>query len=74
MQSMQITDAALARFADADELAEAIQLTADVSFLKAAMRIRAEILSGHTPPSRMPTRDDLAEAEKILLNHGQRLK
>lgn len=70
MKSMQLTDAALTQFADAEELAEAIQLTADVSFLRAAMQTRAELLSGHTPPSRMPTRQDLAEAEKNLLNHG----
>ncbi|SKO35197.1 Protein of uncharacterised function (DUF2694) [Mycobacteroides abscessus subsp. abscessus] len=72
MEAMQVTEGAFTQFADAEELAEAIQLTADVSFLKAAMQVRAELLSGHTPPSsKMATRDDLAEAERKLRNHGR---
>ena len=70
MQGIQLTGDVLHTFADADELAEAIELTANVSFLKAAMVIREELLQAGTPPSaRTPTRDDLAIAEKALRNH-----
>jgi hypothetical protein len=56
--------------ADAHRLAEAIVLAADVSFLKAALEIRGEIVTtGHAPSAAVPTTDDLRVATERLLNH-----
>ncbi|ORV44625.1 hypothetical protein AWC02_14830 [Mycolicibacter engbaekii] len=56
--------------ADARRLAEAIVLTADVSFLKAALEIRGEIVAtGHSPSAAVPTTDDLRVATERLLAH-----
>ena len=55
---------------DARSLAEAIMLTAEVSYLKALMEVRGEILSaGHTPSAEVPTRSDLDAAEDALREH-----
>lgn len=41
---------------DAETLAEAILLTADVSCLKALLEVRNEIVAaGHTPSAQVPT-------------------
>ncbi|WP_046301150.1 MULTISPECIES: DUF2694 family protein [unclassified Mycobacterium] len=55
---------------DAHRLAEAIVLTADVSFLKAALEIRGEIVTtGQVPSAAVPTNDDLRVATDRLLAH-----
>ena len=42
--------------ADAQTLAEAVLLTADVSHLRALMQVRAEMIAaGHTPSADVPT-------------------
>ncbi|BBX12702.1 hypothetical protein MNVM_17830 [Mycobacterium novum] len=56
LHSVALSEAAMT--ADADRLAEAIVLAADVSYLKAALEIRGEIVStGHSPSAgcRPPT-------------------
>ena len=55
---------------DADTLARAVLLAADVSHLKALMHIRQEIVdTGHTPSADVPTRHDLDNAVDSLLRH-----
>ncbi|WP_343600533.1 DUF2694 family protein [Mycobacterium sp.] len=55
---------------DAATLARGIVLAADVSHLKAALQVRAEIVAaGHTPSAGVPTTDDLDAAVDALLNH-----
>lgn len=55
---------------DAHRLAEAIILAADVSFLKAALEIRGEIVTtGHAPSAAVPTNEDLRVATERLLSH-----
>jgi len=55
---------------DAQTLAQAVLLTADVSHLKALMRIRADIVdSGHTPSADVATGHDLDVAVNALLRH-----
>lgn len=55
---------------DAETLAEAILLTADVSCLKALLEVRNEIVAaGHTPSAQVPTTDDLNVAIEKLLAH-----
>jgi hypothetical protein len=72
MQGIQLGEQTMTAFRDADELAEAIRLTADVSHLKAMMEVREELITAGTPPSAAaPTRDDLAVAEIALRNHRQ---
>ncbi len=68
LHSVVLSEAAMD--ADARRLAEAIVLTADVSFLKAALEIRGEIVTtGHAPSAAVPTHDDLRVASERLLNH-----
>lgn len=59
--------------ADADTLAGAVLLTAEVSHLRAIMEIRREIIdAGFTPSSEIPSPGDLAAAEEALGNHRLR--
>lgn len=68
LHSVVLTEAAMG--ADAQRLAEAIILTADVSFLKAALEIRGEIVAtGRTPSAAVPSNDDLRVAGERLLSH-----
>jgi hypothetical protein len=70
MEGIQLTAEAMTAFGTADALAEAILITARVSYLKAAMQVRDEILAaGQRPSVQLPTRDDLAAAENALRNH-----
>jgi hypothetical protein len=58
---------------DASSLAEAILRTAQVSFLKAVMEVRAEIVAGTPdvgPSSSVPTPQDLDEAVLALNAHA----
>lgn len=55
---------------DADTLAEAILLTADVSYLKAVLEVREEIVAaGYTPSAEVPTPHDLDVAIEKLVAH-----
>lgn len=68
LHSVALTEAALDT--DARTLAEAIMLAADVSFLKAALEVRSEIVAaGHTPSAGLPTGHDLDLAAERLLSH-----
>lgn len=68
LHSVALTEAALDT--DADTLAEAIVLAADVSFLKAALQVRDEIVAaGHTPSAALPSTHDLDMATEKLLAH-----
>ncbi|MCV7383046.1 DUF2694 family protein [Mycolicibacter longobardus] len=68
LHSVVLTEAAME--ADVHRLAEAIVLAADVSFLKAALEIRGEIVtSGHAPSAAVPTNEDLRAATERLLAH-----
>lgn len=68
LHSVALSEAAMAT--DAETLAEAIKLTADVSYLKALMQVRDEILAaGHTPSAEVPTRSDLDAAMAALRDH-----
>ena len=56
--------------ADAQSLATAIKLTADVSYLRALMEVRSEILAaGHTPSDEVPAHADLDDALGALAAH-----
>ena len=69
-----VTLAEAAMDADAHTLAEAVLLTADVSYLKALMEVRAEIVgAGHTPSADVPNERDLAEAVATLQQHQLRV-
>ncbi|AQT78031.1 hypothetical protein B1R94_00435 [Mycolicibacterium litorale] len=58
---------------DAETLAEAILLTADVSYLKALMQVRGEILAaGHSPSADVPGERDLELASAALRRHRLR--
>lgn len=68
MHSVALSEAAMD--ADAHTLAQGILLTADVSFLKALMEVRGEILAaGHTPSAEFPTNCDLDVGIEKLLAH-----
>lgn len=68
LHSVALTEAALDT--DAGVLAEAILLAAEVSFLKAALGVRAELVAaGHTPSAAVPTSQDLEVAAERLLAH-----
>jgi hypothetical protein len=55
---------------DSECLAQAIFLTADVSYLKALMDVRNEIVAaGYTPSAEVPTERDLDEAIDKLVAH-----
>jgi len=56
--------------ADAQTLAAAVLLTAEVSHLKAVMAIRREIIdAGFTPSEEIPAPGDLTHAETVLAAH-----
>jgi len=58
---------------DAQTLAQAVLLTADVSYLKALMQVRAEMIAaGHTPSADVPTERDLDTATTELQHHRLR--
>lgn len=68
LHSVALTEAAMDT--DAETLAAAIVLAADVSFLRAALEIRGEIvMAGHTPSAALPTARDLDVATEELLAH-----
>jgi hypothetical protein len=58
---------------DSNSLAEAIMRTASVSFLRATMEVRAEVIAGlpdEGPTSAVPTPQDLDEALVALEAHS----
>lgn len=68
MHSIVLAEGAM--HTDVDTLAQAILLTAQVSYLKAVVHIRQDIIeSGHTPSEQMPTIADLDSATDILQRH-----
>jgi hypothetical protein len=68
MHSVALSEEALDT--DAAALAQGILLTADVSWLKASLEIRDEIVAaGHTPSAEVPTPHDLNAAIEKLLAH-----
>lgn len=68
MHSVVLGEAAMR--ADAESLAQAIMLASDVSYLRALMEVRSEIVSaGHTPSGDVPTQDDLRNALASLASH-----
>ncbi len=68
LHSVALSEAAMST--DASTLAEAIKLTADVSYLKALMEVRGEILAaGHTPSADVPTSSDFDAAVAALRDH-----
>ncbi len=68
MHSVTLTEAAMNT--DAESLTEGILLTADVSYLKAVMEVRGEIVAaGYTPSAEVPTAEDLDEAIERLVAH-----
>ncbi|HTZ15133.1 MAG TPA: DUF2694 family protein [Mycobacterium sp.] len=72
MHSITLSEAAMDT--DADTLALGILLTADVSYLKAVMEVRGEIVAaGYTPSAEVPTAQDLDVAiEKLVAHELQR--
>ncbi|HEX7322094.1 MAG TPA: DUF2694 family protein [Mycobacterium sp.] len=71
LHSVALTEAAMDT--DARTLAEAIVLAADVSFLRAALQVRGEIVAaGHSPSASLPTIEDLESATERLLGHQLR--
>ena len=68
-----VTFAEAAMDTDADTLAQAVLLTADVSCLTALMQVRAEMIAaGHTPSADVPTARDLHTATTALQHHRLR--
>jgi hypothetical protein len=68
MHSIALSEAAMDT--NADSLAQAILLTADVSYLKAVMEVRSEIVAaGYTPSAEVPTGHDLEVAIERLVAH-----
>jgi hypothetical protein len=68
LHSVALTEAAMET--DARTLADAIVRVADVSFLKAALEVRGEIVAaGYTPSAALPTAHDLDVATEKLLAH-----
>jgi Protein of unknown function (DUF2694) len=68
MHSVTLTEAAMNT--DAESLTQGILLTADVSYLKAVMEVRDEIVAaGYTPSAEVPTTDDLDTAIERLVAH-----
>ncbi|WP_319428623.1 DUF2694 family protein [Mycobacterium sp. RTGN5] len=58
---------------DAQTLADAIMLTAEVSYLKALMQVRAEIVAaGHTPSDDIAGNRELKLATEALAQHRLR--
>jgi Protein of unknown function (DUF2694) len=68
MHSVTLSEAAMST--NAESLAEAILLTADVSYLKAVVEVRGEIVAaGYTPSAEVPTDHDLDMAIDRLVGH-----
>lgn len=68
LHSVVIDDEAMR--SDARSLAEAIVLAADVSFFRALMRVRQEIVdAGHSPSADVPTSQDMDAADQALRQH-----
>ena len=68
MHSVVLGEAAMQT--DAHTLARGIMLAADVSYLRALMEVRSEIVgAGHTPSGDVPTQDDLRNALALLADH-----
>ena len=68
MHSVTLSEAAMST--KAESLAEAILLTADVSYLKAVMEVRSEIVAaGYTPSAEVTTANDLDMAIERLVAH-----
>jgi hypothetical protein len=68
MHSITLSEAAMNT--DAATLALGILLTADVSYLKAVMEVRGEIVAaGYTPSAEVPTTRDLDLAIDKLVAH-----
>ncbi len=58
---------------DAETLARAVMLAAKVSYLRALVRVREDMVEdGHTPSADVPARDDLEAAVEALLRHRLR--
>ena len=71
MHSITLSEAAMST--DAETLALGIVLTADVSYLKAVMEVRGEIVAaGYTPSAEVPTEHDLDVAIEKLVSHELR--
>ena len=71
MHSVALTEDAMA--ADAETLAQGILVTSEVSYLKALMEIRAEIVAaGFTPSAEIPTAEALRTAASRLRDHELR--
>jgi hypothetical protein len=68
MHSVTLSEAAMS--SDAETLAQGILLTAEVSYLKALMEVRGEIVAaGYTPSAEVPTARDLDVAIDKLVAH-----
>ena len=71
LHSVALAEAAMDT--DAESLAHAVLLTADVSYLKALMRVRSEMIAaGHTPSADVPSERDLDAATTALQHHRLR--
>ena len=71
LHSVALTEAAMR--ADARTLARAVLLTAEVSHLKAVMRVRQDIIdAGHTPSPEIAGPADLDRAQAELFGHRLR--
>src|ERR1700674_5133899 len=68
MDSVTLSEAAMNT--DAESLAQGILLTADVSYLKAVMEVRGEIVAaGYTPSAEVPTTAGDSIAMRTLVAH-----
>jgi hypothetical protein len=68
IHSVTLSEAAMNT--DAETLAQGILLTADVSYLKALLEVRGEIVAaGYTPSAEVPTALDLDVAIEKLVSH-----
>ncbi|ORV06989.1 DUF2694 family protein [Mycobacterium celatum] len=71
LHSLRLSAAAMET--DAETLAQGILLAADVSYLKAVLEVRGEIVAaGHTPSAEVPTVYDLDAAIEKLRAHRLR--
>jgi hypothetical protein len=68
LHSVALSEGAMST--DAESLARGILLTAEVSYLKALMEVRSEIVAaGHTPSAEVPSATDLTAASALLAEH-----
>lgn len=68
LHSVTVTEAAMDT--DAQSLAQGILLTANVSYLRALIAVRGEIIAvGHTPSAEVPSEGDLGSALAELAGH-----